>query len=63
VTTKFSYRKHLDGLRAISVIAILLFHINPRILPGGYLGVDVFFIISGYLITSLLTVEYMSTEK
>ena len=61
--TNFSYRKHLDGLRAISVIAILLFHINPRILPGGYLGVDVFFIISGYLITSLLTVEYMSTGK
>ena len=59
---KFEYRPHIDGLRAVSVLAILLFHINPRVLPGGYLGVDVFFVISGYLITSLLTVEYLNSK-
>lgn len=44
----------LDGLRAVAVLAVLVFHLNPRWLPGGYLGVDVFFVISGYLITDLL---------
>jgi peptidoglycan/LPS O-acetylase OafA/YrhL len=53
----FTYIPHLDGLRAISVIAILAFHLRPDWLPGGFLGVDVFFIISGFLITSLLLDE------
>ncbi|GGI43087.1 acyltransferase family protein [Mammaliicoccus stepanovicii] len=48
----------LDGLRAIAVIAIIIYHLNPKWLPGGFLGVDTFFIISGYLITSLLLNEY-----
>ena len=46
------YRKDIDGLRGISVILVFLFHLN--LLDGGYLGVDIFFVISGYLITGLI---------
>ena len=56
------YMPGLDGLRAIAVIAIILYHLNPRWLPGGFLGVDTFFVISGYLITSLLLREYHNTQ-
>ncbi|HEY3501277.1 MAG TPA: acyltransferase family protein [Actinocatenispora sp.] len=44
----------VDGLRALAVTAVLVYHVHPAALPGGYLGVDVFFVISGYLITRLL---------
>jgi peptidoglycan/LPS O-acetylase OafA/YrhL len=47
------YLKHIDGLRALCVLGIFVYHLNPAWLPGGFLGVDVFFIISGYLITLL----------
>lgn len=56
------YMPGLDGLRAIAVIAIIIYHLNPRWLPGGFLGVDTFFVISGYLITSLLLREYYNTQ-
>jgi peptidoglycan/LPS O-acetylase OafA/YrhL len=52
------YLPGLDGLRAISVAAVLLYHAGVRSMPGGFLGVEVFFVISGYLITLLLTREY-----
>ena len=48
------YRKEIDGLRAVSVIAVILYHAGFKIFKGGYVGVDVFFVISGYLITSLI---------
>ena len=48
----------LDGLRAISVTAVLLYHADLPWMPGGFLGVEVFFVISGYLITLLLTEEH-----
>lgn len=51
---KAEYRPDIDGLRAVAVFAIILFHIDPRWLPGGFIGVDVFFVISGYLITTIL---------
>ena len=47
----------LDGVRAVAVAAVLIFHANPTWLPGGFLGVDVFFTLSGFLITSLLLTE------
>lgn len=50
----------LDGLRAVAVMAVLAFHLWPTIVPGGYLGVDVFFVISGFLITTLLLRERRS---
>lgn len=48
------YRAHIDGLRAVAVLPVILFHAGFSFFSGGYVGVDVFFVISGYLITTLL---------
>src|SRR5690606_40066510 len=48
----------LDGLRAIAVIVVVLFHLTPGLMIGGYLGVDVFFVVSGFIITRLLLTEH-----
>ena len=48
------YRAEIDGIRAFAVLAVILNHFNSSVLPGGYLGVDIFFVISGYVITSSL---------
>ena len=59
------YLPGLDGLRAVSVIAVLLYHYRPdrSLLRGGFLGVEVFFVISGYLITSLLVAEVRTRRR
>lgn len=49
-----SYRPEVDGLRAVAVLSVIIFHINSSWLPGGFVGVDIFFVISGYLITSVI---------
>src|SRR6185369_17784876 len=51
------YRKEIDGLRAVAVCAVILYHAGVPTFAQGYLGVDVFFVISGYFITGLLTGE------
>jgi peptidoglycan/LPS O-acetylase OafA/YrhL len=51
---KLSYRPEIDGLRALAVIPVILFHAGFELFSGGFVGVDVFFVISGYLITSIL---------
>ncbi|MBW4480961.1 MAG: acyltransferase [Tildeniella torsiva UHER 1998/13D] len=51
---KSSYRPEIDGLRAVAVIAVIINHFNKNWLPSGYLGVDIFFVISGFVITSSL---------
>lgn len=61
--TRFAYRPALDGIRAFAVIAVLLYHAGVAWMPGGFLGVDVFFVLSGYLITALLLVERRETGK
>jgi len=57
------YRSDIDGLRALAVVSVILFHINSQWIPGGFLGVDIFFVISGYLITLILTKEVSATNK
>lgn len=52
-----AYRPDIDGLRAIAVLSVLVFHLFPHLLPGGFVGVDIFFVISGYLITGILMRE------
>jgi peptidoglycan/LPS O-acetylase OafA/YrhL len=56
-----AFQPEIQGLRAIAVLAVLMFHIWPSALAGGYVGVDVFFVISGYLITGLLLREFKET--
>jgi peptidoglycan/LPS O-acetylase OafA/YrhL len=57
---KFAYRPDIDGLRAVSVLAVLMFHAGIPGFVGGFVGVDVFFVISGYLITEMMLAEFRS---
>jgi peptidoglycan/LPS O-acetylase OafA/YrhL len=56
------YRPEIDGLRAVAVLSVFLFHLGGKVASGGYVGVDVFFVISGYLITSLILSERQRGE-
>ena len=55
-----SYRQDIDGLRAIAVLAVIIFHIEKSWMPGGFAGVDIFFVISGYLITKNIVTDIAS---
>ncbi len=57
-----SFRADIQGLRAIAVLAVMLFHANRQVLPGGFVGVDVFFVISGFLITAILLKQKESVD-
>src|SRR6185369_8387198 len=52
-----AYRREVDGLRALAVVPIILFHAGFTVFSGGYVGVDIFFVISGYLITSIILAD------
>jgi peptidoglycan/LPS O-acetylase OafA/YrhL len=58
-----AYLPGLDGLRAVAVLAVMLYHAEMTWMPGGYLGVEVFFVLSGFLITSLLLAEWRQTGR
>ncbi|QGZ36864.1 acyltransferase family protein [Stappia indica] len=55
--TPAAYRPDVDGLRAVAVLSVVAFHLNADWLPGGFVGVDIFFVISGYLITGIVWSE------
>ena len=57
------YKHYIDGLRAIAVLAVVIFHFLPEVLPGGYLGVDVFFTISGYVVLNSVLKAKVSSRK
>lgn len=59
---KMKYREDIDGLRAISVLAVVLNHAGISLFAGGYIGVDIFFVISGYLITTIIVREIESND-
>jgi peptidoglycan/LPS O-acetylase OafA/YrhL len=59
----FKYRPDIDGLRTIAVSAVILFHAFPNLIAGGFIGVDIFFVISGYLITGLILKETSLTTS
>jgi peptidoglycan/LPS O-acetylase OafA/YrhL len=65
---KLTYRPEIDGLRAFAVVAIIIYHaqitiLDHKLLKGGYFGVDIFFVISGYLITSIILKELFETNS
>jgi peptidoglycan/LPS O-acetylase OafA/YrhL len=57
------YRPALDGLRAVAVLLVVLFHSGVGVVANGYVGVDVFFVLSGYLVTSVILAEHQSTGR
>ncbi|MDC3279512.1 acyltransferase [Gammaproteobacteria bacterium] len=59
---KLKYRAEIDGLRALAVVPVILFHAGFELFSGGFVGVDVFFVISGYLITTIL-IEEIETNR
>lgn len=61
-STHLGYRADIDGLRAVAVLSVVVFHFFPEYLPGGFIGVDIFFVISGFLITSIIYTDLQSNK-
>jgi peptidoglycan/LPS O-acetylase OafA/YrhL len=62
LSSKLGYRADIEGLRAIAVLSVVLFHFQPQWVVGGFLGVDIFFVISGFLITFIINREIKTKE-
>ena len=65
---RLDYRPEIDGLRAIAVFSVIFYHssvliFEKKFLSGGFIGVDIFFVISGYLISKLISNEYRNTKN
>ena len=60
---RLTHVRSLDGLRGVAVLAVVFYHFAPDVMPGGFLGVDLFFVLSGFLITSLLVNEWGGTAR
>ncbi len=58
-----AYKPQLDGLRALAITLVVIYHVDPSLLPGGWIGVDIFFVLSGFLITSILERELRATSS
>ena len=63
VSSNKIWRNDITGLRAVAVLPVLLFHAFPEIFPGGFYGVDVFFVISGYLISGIIFRDVLATQN
>ena len=59
---KLKFREDINFLRALSVLSVIIYHINKGLLPGGWLGVDIFFFISGYLISNKIVIDLKNKE-
>jgi peptidoglycan/LPS O-acetylase OafA/YrhL len=59
---QLKYRKDIDGLRAIAVLAVVFFHLDFPVISGGFIGVDIFFVISGFLITGIIQRKILDTN-
>ena len=57
------YQPALDGLRALSVLTVIVYHLPGNPIPGGWIGVDIFFVLSGFLITKILSTELQATGR
>jgi peptidoglycan/LPS O-acetylase OafA/YrhL len=60
---RLGHRPFLDGIRGIAIILVMLFHTRDPILPGGHIGVNIFFVLSGFLITSILVEEWSRSRR
>jgi peptidoglycan/LPS O-acetylase OafA/YrhL len=60
--SNFKYRADIDGLRTLAVLSVIIFHFNNQWIPGGFIGVDIFFVISGFIITTAIYPQILAGQ-